>query len=357
MALDGAFLRFIKTELEEKLIGLRVEKVFQPNRDELIVAFRGVSGAYKVLMSARANSPRVNITQHPPENPQTPPMLCMLLRKRLTGARLKAITQHQLERVLRFTFDATDELGDKIELSLIAEIMGKYSNVIFVDGSGNVRDMGGWKTASGKTVKYGMLYRGKNIDNATYLGVATLKNLGIKTEFDLRYSKQKFQKEGTGFNYIFLETNAQYDHILQEKFANEVKANYKKIFEVLSNSNNYPIYTHCSAGADRTGTYAFILNGLLGVSYEDLTRDFELTSFSSAGKRWRGTGNGGTFASNDLIMKTDSNYVAWGKLYQEMMNSKYNTDGTLSNTIQNYLVNYVGVPQSQIDSFKSIMLG
>lgn len=140
MALDGAFLRFIKTELEEKLVGLRVEKVFQPNRDELIVAFRGVSGAYKVLMSARANSPRVNITQYPPENPQTPPMLCMLLRKRLTGARLKAITQHQLERVLRFTFDATDELGDRVELSLIAEIMGKYSNVIFVDGSGNVID-------------------------------------------------------------------------------------------------------------------------------------------------------------------------------------------------------------------------
>ncbi|MGN1113365.1 MAG: NFACT family protein [Acutalibacteraceae bacterium] len=140
MALDGAFLRFIKTELEEKLVGLRVEKVFQPNRDELIVAFRGVSGAYKVLMSARANSPRVNITQYPPENPQTPPMLCMLLRKRLTGARLKAITQYQLERVIRFTFDATDELGDKIELSLIAEIMGKYSNVIFVDGNGNVID-------------------------------------------------------------------------------------------------------------------------------------------------------------------------------------------------------------------------
>lgn len=140
MALDGAFLRFIKTELEEKLIGLRVEKVFQPNRDELVVAFRGVSGAYKVLMSARANSPRVNITQYPPENPQTPPMLCMLLRKRLTGAKLKEITQYQLERVIRFTFDATDELGDKIELSLIAEIMGKYSNVIFVDGSGNVID-------------------------------------------------------------------------------------------------------------------------------------------------------------------------------------------------------------------------
>ncbi|MCQ4022736.1 MULTISPECIES: NFACT family protein [unclassified Ruminococcus] len=140
MSLDGAFLHFVKCELEEKLVGLRVEKVFQPNRDEIIVALRGISGAYKLLMSARANSPRVNITQYPPENPQTPPMLCMLLRKRLTGARLKEITQHQLERVIRFTFDATDELGDKVELSLIAEIMGKYSNVIFVDGSGKVID-------------------------------------------------------------------------------------------------------------------------------------------------------------------------------------------------------------------------
>lgn len=78
MALDGAFLRYVVHELNSKLVGLRVEKIFQPNRDELVLGFRGVSGAYKLLMSARANSPRVNITSYPPENPQTPPMLCML---------------------------------------------------------------------------------------------------------------------------------------------------------------------------------------------------------------------------------------------------------------------------------------
>ncbi len=140
MALDGAFLRYVVYEMREKLDGMRVEKIFQPNRDEIVVAFRGVGGAYKVLMSARANSPRVNITSYPPENPQTPPMLCMLLRKKLTGARLREIKQYGLERVVRFIFDGTDELGDKIELSLIAEIMGKYSNVIFVDGDDNVID-------------------------------------------------------------------------------------------------------------------------------------------------------------------------------------------------------------------------
>ncbi len=140
MALDGAFLRYVVHELNSKLVGLRVEKIFQPNRDELVIGFRGISGAYKLLMSSRANSPRVNITSYPPENPQTPPMLCMLLRKKLTGAKLRAITQHELERVVRFEFEATDELGDKIALSLISEIMGKYSNIIFTDSDGKIID-------------------------------------------------------------------------------------------------------------------------------------------------------------------------------------------------------------------------
>lgn len=159
-------------------------------------------------------------------------------------------------------------------------------------------------------------------------------------------------------NYLFLKTEAQYDRIFDDYYADEVKTNYKKIFELLSDESNYPFYTHCSAGADRTGTFAFLTNGLLGVSYEDLTRDFELTSFSSSGKRWRGAGTGGTFADNDLIMQEDnSNYVAWGKLYKRMMEyGAKNGCSTLPQSIEHYLVNYVGVPKSQIDSFKNIML-
>ncbi len=228
---------------------------------------------------------------------------------------------------------------------------------IQIDGTGNVRDMGGWKTESGKTVKYGMLYRGQNIDNISDTGIATIKQLGLKTEFDLRYERQKFQKTGTGMNYVFLDTYAQYDRIFWQDYEDEVKANYKRIFELLSDESNYPFYTHCSAGADRTGTFAFLTNGLLGVSYEDLTRDFELTSFSSSGKRWRGNGTGNTFLEGDDEMNVSGNYVAWGKLYKNMMHyGSKNGCATLSQSIEHYLINYIGVPKSQIDSFKNIML-
>ncbi len=228
---------------------------------------------------------------------------------------------------------------------------------IKIEGTDNVRDMGGWKTESGKTVKYEMLYRGKALDNITDTGKETVKRLGLKTEIDIRSTWNDRQPPSiSGLTYKFLNTQAQFDYIFKSNYADEVKNNYREIFTILSNKNNYPIYTHCSAGADRTGTYAFILNGLLGVSYEDLTRDFELTSFSNSGKRWRGNGDGGTFADDDLEMKVDGNYVAWGKLYKEMMTQYGTSDGKLSTAIERYLITYVGVPKSQIDSFKSIML-
>lgn len=140
MALDGAFLRHIKKELEEKLIGARADKIYQPNREEIVIAFRTRQEALKVLFSARANSARVCVIDKTPENPKQPPMLCMLLRKKLQGARLLAIRQPELERVLHFDFEATNELGDKITLTLTAEIMGKYSNIILSDAGGSIVD-------------------------------------------------------------------------------------------------------------------------------------------------------------------------------------------------------------------------
>lgn len=226
-----------------------------------------------------------------------------------------------------------------------------------IDGVGNVRDMGGWKAENGKTVKYGMLYRGQKLESVTEKGIATIKQLGLKTELDIRYASQKFQTPGTGMNYEFIESPGQYDAVMKND-PEVFKASYKRIFELLADKNNYPFYAHCNAGADRTGTYAFIVNGVLGVSYEDLTRDFELTSFSSSGKRWRGAGTGNTFGENDLVMQEDSsNTVAWGRLHKEMM--AYGAKGgytTLQESIEYWLTNYIGVPKEHIDSFKSIVL-
>ncbi|MDO4607839.1 MAG: tyrosine-protein phosphatase [Clostridia bacterium] len=232
---------------------------------------------------------------------------------------------------------------------------------IKIDGTSNVRDMGGWITESGKTVKYEMMYRGKALDSITDAGKNTVKQLGLKTELDIRHAgNNPNPPKVAGMNYKFLDTHAQYDLIFASDNSprEEVVTNYKEIFKLLSDRNNYPIYTHCSAGADRTGTFAFITNGLLGVSYEDLTRDFELTSFSNSGKRWRGSGAGGTFGPNDFVMQDDSNnYVAWGELYNKMMKVYGTGDGKLSSAIERFLISGVGVPKSQIDSFKNIMLG
>ena len=162
MALDGVFLRHLKEEIGTSLLGTRVDRVFQPNRDELILVFRGFSAAYKLLISARANSARVNLTTIPVENPQQPPMLCMLLRKKLQGAKLLEITQPDLERALMLKFDSVNELGDHVELTLAVEIMGRYSNIILVDENGKIIDAlkrVDAEMSSERLVLPGLLYR------------------------------------------------------------------------------------------------------------------------------------------------------------------------------------------------------
>ncbi len=140
MALDGAFLHHLKREIETAVLGARVEKIYQPNREEMVFFLRTRTDHYKLLLSARANSARIHFTRFVPENPKQPPMLCMLLRKKLSGAKLAAVRQPELERVLFLDFDAINELGDEVRLTLAIEIMGRYSNIILVDEKGKVID-------------------------------------------------------------------------------------------------------------------------------------------------------------------------------------------------------------------------
>ena len=133
-------MHFLTQELREKLVGCRVEKVHQPAKQELILHLRGYRTAYKLFLSANANSPRVHITDIAPENPAKPPMLCMLLRKHLTGALLREVSQSALDRTLYLDFDATNEIGDPVSLRICVEIMAKHSNIILLDGSGTILD-------------------------------------------------------------------------------------------------------------------------------------------------------------------------------------------------------------------------
>ena len=139
MALDGAYLNLIKKELEF-LVGARVDRIHQPSREQLIMALRYRGGSSRLLFSAAADSARVHITDAEIDNPAVPPMFCMLMRKHLGGAKLLAIRQDGFERILYFDFECTNELGDIVNMTLVSEIMGKYSNLILVADDGTIVD-------------------------------------------------------------------------------------------------------------------------------------------------------------------------------------------------------------------------
>lgn len=139
MALDGAFLYMVKKELEP-LIGGRVDKISQPSREEMVITLRTRGGNEKLFFSAAAGSARVHITKSSIENPKVPPMFCMLMRKHLGGGRLLGIRQDGLERILYFDFEAMNELGDMVTVTLAMEIMGRCSNLVIINSEGKIID-------------------------------------------------------------------------------------------------------------------------------------------------------------------------------------------------------------------------
>lgn len=146
MALDGALLRQIKHELEGCLIGSRVDKIHQFSREEMLFVLRlrepaaDGSRSAKLYLSAGADSPRLHLTSSSFENPKSPPMFCMLMRKHLGSAKLLEIRQVGLDRILHLIFETRNEMGDLIELTVAIEIMGRHSNIILIDENGRVID-------------------------------------------------------------------------------------------------------------------------------------------------------------------------------------------------------------------------
>ena len=140
MSLDGATLRSIKSEIEKVAIGARIDRIAQPTREEIILHLRWRGGAGKLLLSAGASNARVHFTENAPENPKTPPMFCMLLRKHLSSAKLLAVRQADMDRILFFDFEAQNELGDLVTITIACEIMGRHSNIIVITQEGRVLD-------------------------------------------------------------------------------------------------------------------------------------------------------------------------------------------------------------------------
>ena len=167
MPLDALCLSGLVHELDQTVTGGKIDKIYQPGRDEILLAVRTPAhGNVRLLLSANPNHPRPQLTQISRENPDTPPMFCMLLRKHLSGARLLAVEQPPLERVVIFTLEALNELGDRVERRLALEAIGRRSNLILLDESGRILDCMrrvesslGTGNANQRSLLPGMFYR------------------------------------------------------------------------------------------------------------------------------------------------------------------------------------------------------
>ncbi len=197
MALDGIFLYHLKNEIAQFAIDSRVDKIHQPSKDEIIINLRSRQGSKKLLLSCNADAARIHFTEFPPENPAKPPMFCLLLRKRLAGAWVTDIEQDNLERILKINFSGTDELGDKTNYSLIIEIMGKYSNIIFVGKDGKIID-------SMKRVDENKSHIREILPGVTYVAPPKQDKLNIFTD-DIEKIREKIAQSRKGMYKAVME--------------------------------------------------------------------------------------------------------------------------------------------------------
>ena len=218
---------------------------------------------------------------------------------------------------------------------------------LYVDGVTNVRDLGGWIMSDGSKVRQGMIYRGARLnenDSAEILisekGIRTLRDeIGIKTEIDLRQTQAVNGRDesggitvsplGEGVNYIACPMY--YGDKLISDAKN--KQRVKEIFAILADENNYPIYFHCSIGTDRTGLIVWLINGLCGVAEKNLWRDYLFSNF-------------GTIGGTRTRSNNESVYV--NKI-------KAKTGDTLADKTYNFLKDYFGVPEANLQAVIRIM--
>ena len=214
--------------------------------------------------------------------------------------------------------------------------------VMNVDGINNVRDVGGYITESGKRTVQGLLYRGGTLtpsdvyrSNLTEEGKRTMSEvMGIRSEFDFRSPSESGLEEGES-----VIPNASLKYFTLNGYSDCLNiANAKRLFSALAVESNYPIYYHCTGGADRTGTVTYLINALLGVSEDLLIKDYEFTSFSIFGERNTQTGG-------------------YANYFQSFRNKLLDYEGeTLQQKVESWLL-AIGVTQVEINNIKAIMLG
>ena len=140
MALDGIVIANIVSDLNKNILNARISKIAQPETDELLLSLKGNNGSFKLSMSASASLPFIYLTGTNKPSPLSAPTFCMVLRKHIANGRIVKIYQPHMERIINFEIEHLNEMGDLCSKTLVLELMGKHSNIIFVNDDGIIID-------------------------------------------------------------------------------------------------------------------------------------------------------------------------------------------------------------------------
>lgn len=226
----------------------------------------------------------------------------------------------------------------------------KYApRILSVEGIYNVRDIGGYN-ANDTYIKQGLVFRGSEMDehySLTTKGLDTMTNfLQIKTDLDLRSDKERgsaiSSPLGESVTWTTFNNFKSYANLVNDETEANIQ-NIRNCFKVFADKSSYPIYLHCYQGADRTGTVADLLEGLVGVSEKERKIDYSLTTFSGGGDNYR-----------DADEKSGSHVFS---NIEKFIGYKVTTGSTYSEKIESYLINKIGLTQTEVNNIKDILLG
>ena len=248
MAFDGIITSAMVAELNSLIIDSRVEKIYLPNKNEIILSLRKNRENLKLLFSIDASNARFHITNTSKENPAKPPQFCMVLRKHLQGAKLLKISQYGLDRVIEFVFENIDELGDISRKSLYIELMGKYSNIILINNAKKIIDSMRHVDSTMSSIREVLPARDyilpTTLDKSTFIGMDYDQFLAILQVAMMTPSTKENDHAGLisnqfiGFSRLFVQNLLDFCNF-ENTFSNE---NTRKMFTsisiLLNNCNN-----------------------------------------------------------------------------------------------------------------------
>ncbi|MCL2164281.1 MAG: NFACT family protein [Oscillospiraceae bacterium] len=267
MPYDGVVTACVAFELNKLLSGGRVDKVFQPERDEVNLMIRNSGANYRLLLSANPSHPRAYITQNSKENPSSAPLFCMILRKHLSGGRIIEVSSGGFERVITFRIASPDEMGDITEKELIIEIMGKHSNIILVNAAGKIIDAIKHIDCDVSRVREVMPAReymapptqGKLVPGACTAGDITDAVKSLRAAAPMLHLERALLDTIMGFSPLLcrelcyranLDQDAQIDHLNDNDFT-VLENRIRDVFDILKDHQYSPCLIYDSSDPDR----------------------------------------------------------------------------------------------------------